>query len=105
MDDGRRQKGPAPGDGMADQLLPDLRQEADASGRGKGEGMKSIDEIRAIVNATATTLIRQRQKTREPATIAGVLMESGEYLEMKAKARAYDEISEILTKEEESWWN
>lgn len=67
--------------------------------------MKSIDEIRAIVNATATTLIRQRQKTREPATIAGVLMESGEYLEMKAKARAYDEISEILTKEEESWWN
>ena len=67
--------------------------------------MKSIDEIRAIVNATATTLIRQRQVKREFGVVPGVLLGSGEYLEMKAKARAYDEISEILTKEEESWWN
>ena len=67
--------------------------------------MKSIDEIRAIVNATATTLIRQRQVKKEFGYVQGVLMESDEYLEMKAKARAYDEISEILTKEEESWWN
>ena len=63
--------------------------------------MKPIEEIKIIVNGATDTILKEQRK--DPTDIVLVIDQA--YMILMAKARAFDEISEIFEKEETNWWN
>ena len=63
--------------------------------------MRPIEEIRTIVNAATDVILKEQRKDSK----GRISVIDQAYMILLAKARAFDEISEIFEKEETNWWN
>ena len=63
--------------------------------------MRPIEEIRTIINAATDVILKEQRKDSK----GRISVIDQAYMILLAKARAFDEISEIFEKEETNWWN
>lgn len=63
--------------------------------------MKPIEEIKIIVNGATDTILKEQRK--DPTDIVLVIDQA--YMILMAKAQTFDDISEVLEKEDANWWN
>ena len=63
--------------------------------------MKPLQEIKTIVDAATDALLKQNRRR----SAGRISVDDKIYSIMCTKAVAYDNIAEILEKEEADWWN
>lgn len=63
--------------------------------------MKPIEEIKIIVNGATDTILKEQRKDSN----GRISVIDQAYMILLAKAQAFDDISEVLEKEDANWWN